>query len=264
VQRVPTRHSYVRSRVTSLVLAIASAVGLFAAPAVSEAGPITYTYVGSITSTFNQTLAPLGSPATIQLTVSDVNVWVGQTGCAPHPEGGAYAYSAVVSFLGLSVVAGGYFEVNYDFYGCVPQPGVKQVWFGSTVSGPSLAPDLPPTFPPAYSPFANCSGGGGGSRCQIDPLGTYQPDYASAAMPTFSTFGYRIAFTGDCTSGIECLPGGDVVVAGTPVPEPTTLVLLGIGLAGIVARVRASKRGGESAVPDHKLMTTIINQRVPR
>ena len=71
-----------------------------AAPALSEASPITWLYTGSVTSTYTNTLVPLGSPATILLAVDPQhNVNAG----APGAPSNAGAYSSPLPWISPGV-----------------------------------------------------------------------------------------------------------------------------------------------------------------
>lgn len=228
---------------------------LLVMPASALAGPITWQFTGTASATGGLALlVPFDTPASIQLTVDSTN-WFAGTTCRgiAHPEAASYAFVADLAFLGLTYRSTGYFEMNYDPFGCYSMPGVWQVQWSSSLQGPSLtgapAPLNPTAIPTSYAPsgrmfnhgFPGCTVANVGiSRCMDAVLASHVSDPLSPVFPGFSTYGYRMHFNGDCSIDATCPGGGIVTVNGalTAVPEPSTWLLLTTGLVAGALRVR--------------------------
>jgi hypothetical protein len=79
------------------------------------------------------------------------------------------------------------------------------------------------------------------------PLGTLPANPPSLASATFRDFSIYSPINGDPRNGAIFIAGGNVtsITAATPVPEPTTLSLLLLGLAPLLMR----RRGERGAAP---------------
>jgi hypothetical protein len=209
-----------RRQVLLTGLAVAS---LVATPAVSEAASISYLYTGSVTSTDPSlaALIPLGSPATILLTVDpEANNVQGDPFFPPNV--GNYFFSAVLDFTGRQYILVGAFEINADVNN-FPLPGlVELVELGA--SGPQL-----PGFTSLGGLPAPWCGFG---MCRSD-FGHTDP--TSPALPLFPVVSFPLGFTtGDPMFSLVTISGSDPQVT----PEPGTVILFGSGVAGIASRLR--------------------------
>ena len=84
-----------------------------------EAAPITWRYTGSVTSTPDTNWIPLGAPAVLYVTPSDVN-----TAPPTFPANvGQYWFNMTVDVAGYQFTGTGAFEVNYDIFYGHPMPG---------------------------------------------------------------------------------------------------------------------------------------------
>ena len=207
------------------VLAVTTCLTL-AVAAPSGAAPITWQITGSVNSSFNETLVPVGSAATVFLTVDpDANFMA--SAANTHPNMGGYFFSANISFTGREYLLRGAYEVNWDLSFNYPLPGLMPVRYLS-LTGPSLDPSAQGF---SYRPQL--------PSCALGPCYWEwgRADPTSSAFPGPFTF-FRLYFNDPNTA----FPGlGLITVSGTNlqvVPEPTTLMLLVTGVVGLVARHR--------------------------
>jgi hypothetical protein len=198
----------------------------------SSAAAITWMYSGSINSSFNETLVPVGSAATIFLTVDpDANFMAGAPWAQPNM--GGYYFSANISFTGREYVLRGAYEVNWDLSVNYPLPGLMPVREFS-LSGPSLDPNAPGF---SYRPqLPSCYGGG---PCYWE---AGRADPTSSAFPGPFAF-FRLYFNDPNSTAFPGL--GLITVGGRDpqvVPEPSTLLLLSSSVLALLA-ARLRKRG---------------------
>lgn len=215
-----------RHRVFLAALAVA---GLVAAPASSEASPISYLYTGSVTSTDPAlaALIPLGSPATILLTVDPANNFYLQDPQNHPPNSGGYRYSAVLDFTGREYSFYGAFEVNAGLNGHQFPGGIELVEFNAS------GPQLPGFGSLGGLPFAWCGPG----VCRSEFAYT---DPTSPALPFFPFVSFPLGFsTGNPRLSQVTISGSDPQIT----PEPGTLILFGSGVVGIASRLRKRRRG---------------------
>jgi hypothetical protein len=201
-------------------------ISALAAPALSEASPMTWLLGGAVTSTFDNGLVPLGPITGLFTADPAANVWAGNTGCGgPHPEGGGYFFNALITINGQQYRYSGALEVNYDFTFCSPFSAglIRIVPF--TLSGPAQ----PPWF------F--------GGQDQGNQSGAYiagfPADRFSPAFPSSSSLSLLLRFGFNQSENVRIS-----VSLGNVVPEPATLLLLCAGLAAAAAgrRFRALRQ----------------------
>jgi len=183
----------------------------------SEATPLTWLYVGSVGSTFDQNLLPVGSPVTALLTVDPQrNVWDGNLLCGSHPEGGGYLFQAQITLNGQSYSYSGALEPNYDFTFCHSHAGsIRVVPF--ELGGPPLGGIFPPGTQGNQS--------GAYIAGQTDPASSAFPSSGLGLILRFSPFiGERDVRIGIGRVGL--------------VPEPATMTLVLVGTGAMAAARR--------------------------
>jgi hypothetical protein len=211
------------------------AVAVLVLPLAAEASPITWFYSGTVGSSFNSALVPAGSAATVLLTVDPAaNLVAG----SPYygPNAGQYLFSAIINFTGRQYTLRGAYEVNWDIAVGYPLPGSVPIRYLS-LSGPSLDPGATGYYD--YRPALYWC-----NACYWDWETT---DRTSSAFPgPFADVFFRLYFIDpDSTTIRGGLPIGEVTVTASnpqPVPEPSTWLLLGTGLAAVAARRRGRQR----------------------
>ncbi len=188
----------------------------------SEASPVTWLYAGSVASSFDQSLVPNGTPATVALTVDPaINLALG---VFDRPaDGGSYYVTADIQFLGLDYTYFAAFEINWDLAHDVQLPGFIRV-VPLSISGPPLDPAMPA---PYYRVGPACCGQNY-AYLYSDPA-----DPLSPAFPSLPTADFTLHFLN--------LNGGDGTIRVTgintqAVPEPATGMLVLTGALALIVR----------------------------
>ena len=215
-------------RPTQITLALVAALA-FTAVGVrsSEGSTITWLYEGSVVSSFDHSLVPVGSPATIQLAVDPSNNFIhGVPGYSP--DAGDYLFTATIDFAARQYVLSGAFEINEDLEFAVPQPGAILLRY-LNLTGPSLDPTA---LSPRYAPYPLVCYFGFAYPCSLQYSTGANP--ASSALPSpLPVADFSLYFWDQ-----NAAPAA-ITVAGTDpsvVPEPSSIVLLTMGLIGLARR----------------------------
>ncbi len=211
-------------------LAIGVLIIWFVAVRAADAAPITYLYTGTASAPTLQDFIPIGTPATILLTVDPDDNIVGQFGSYPSNVG-SYRFTAVLDFTGREYTLGGYLEINEDVSVRFPHPGSIDLVETTRVEGPPLDTDQPPLYGPATA----C----GFTLCRVDSFGGGS-DPTSSALPVFSFVSFPISFEVPVEDPNQ-FPFARVTISGSNpqvVAEPSTLLLFGTGMALVVGTIR--------------------------
>jgi hypothetical protein len=209
----------------------------------ADASPITYLYTGAAFAPDLQDFIPIGSPATILLTVDPAANLVGDFG-PPNfypPNVGLYRFSAVLDLTGREYTLGGYLEINEDVGRRVPHPGSVDLVEATGVQGPPLVTD----HPPLYGPATAC----GFTVCLIDNFGGGS-DPTSPALPFFPLVSFPISFEVPVTDPNQ-FPFDRVTISGSNpqvVAEPSSLLLVGTGLVAVARRRLARSKNSKVVV----------------
>jgi hypothetical protein len=192
----------------------------------SDASTISWLYTGSVVSSFNNALVPVGSPATIVLSVDPANNFAAG-GPGVQPNAGGYLFDAGIDFTGRHYNLHGAFEINEDLVFDQALPGDILLRY-LTQTGPSLDPSRPL---PIYSPYPlTC-----GYPCAFSYPGGADP--TSPAFPGPLTYAAFPLYFYDVDGRPEAISvlGTDPAV----VPEPASGLLL---LTGAIVLVQQRRR----------------------
>jgi hypothetical protein len=179
----------------------------------ASASPITWLYTGTVSSSFNTTLVPLGSPVTTLLTADPSNNLAADPGSGAPAWAGSYYFNAAMDFTGRQYNLFGALEFNWDLTFSHPLPGYVRL-VPLSFGGPSLVPG---------SPFNNYQ--------PANPCGTFCGRLVGITDPTSPAF--NLPFFSFPLYFVD--PGGsngEVIITGaTPqaVPDPPPILLLSSG-----------------------------------
>jgi hypothetical protein len=184
----------------------------------AAATPMTWQYIGSITSSPDESVLTVGTPVTFQVTVDpEANVLVGS---AIHPPwAGQYFMTLGLDFAGLHYDLNGAFEVNMDTAFLQPLPGqilLRQIrWTGPDLFGHRVGTPCFASGPPCLYFLS------------------FGANASSPALPMpLDRFGFLLPFD----TNPQFVPGVYVGILGHDpqlVPELSSLALVGTGVLGL-------------------------------